>query len=125
LRLALERSASTHPDQIHLMIEDAQCEDAAVMALRRFARDIGVPEDAAMNTYRRELENLSAGAKVTGFVAIIAEKKTKDALLAGCWMSAVCANPTTDISGSDLPAVSVQRHQASGRTASREAALTA
>jgi hypothetical protein len=66
------------------MLEDKKREEAAhVLALRRFARGLGVPEDAAMETYQRELDRLCAGAKVTRFVGIIAEKRAKDALLSG------------------------------------------
>jgi hypothetical protein len=64
------------------MIDDKKREEAAhLLALRRFAHGLGVSEDAALDTYQRELDSLSAGAKITRFVEIIAEKRTKDVLL--------------------------------------------
>jgi hypothetical protein len=64
------------------MIDEKQREQAAhFMALRSFARTIGIAEEIAVETYQRELDTLNLHAKITRFVGIIAERRTKDALL--------------------------------------------
>lgn len=76
-------SGQLHADENPSMIEDKKNAEAAhLIALRKFASRIGLSEETAMDTYWQEIQSLSAGAKVTGFVEIIAEKRTKDALLA-------------------------------------------
>lgn len=63
------------------MPDNRRLEDAPhVCALREYARVRGIAEEYAISIYEREIEGLSASARVHAFVAIIAEKRTKDAI---------------------------------------------
>ena len=53
-----------------------------IAALRRFARAEGIYEAFAVLSFRQELQRLSQEARVERFVAVIAEKRTKDAIRA-------------------------------------------
>jgi len=53
---------------------------AAVAAVRGFAKNIGLPEDEAVAVYEEELQRLRAEARVTRYVDVIAEKRTRDQL---------------------------------------------
>jgi len=74
-----------HQKRTSHMIDEKQREQAAhFMGLRSFARNIGIAEEIAVETYQRELDSLTLQAKITRFVGIIAERRTKDALLDLC-----------------------------------------
>ena len=52
-----------------------------VNAVRSFARVNGISEDLAVEIYERELAQLGSDAKIERFVAVLAEKHAKDALM--------------------------------------------
>ena len=45
-----------------------------------FARGVGVAEEIAIGIYEAEYHRLSANARIKRYVAVIAEKRTKDML---------------------------------------------
>lgn len=65
------------------MLDPSRRQHAAHLdALRRFARRTQVPEDLVVAVFERERHRLTEGAKVERFVDVLAEKRTKRALLA-------------------------------------------
>lgn len=66
-------------------MQDRQAQEQAahLHSLRGFARQIGVPEDAAAAAYIHELTILGADATIKRYVGLIAEKRARDALRRG------------------------------------------
>ena len=62
------------------MLNTQRATHAALAALRGFARHIGLPEDDAVAVYEEELRRLHADARITKYVDVIAEKRTRDQL---------------------------------------------
>ncbi len=63
------------------MLDRKQLEQTSyLVALRNFARDLGIEEDVALEVYEREMRDLATDPKVTRFIGIIAHKRTRDVL---------------------------------------------
>ena len=62
------------------MLNTQVAHQAPLAALRGFAKNIGLPEDDAVALFEQEVRRLKAGAKVTSYVDVIAEKRTRDQL---------------------------------------------
>lgn len=63
------------------MVDRKQLERTSyLVALRNFARDLGIEEDVALEVYEREMRDLATDPKVTRFIGIIAHKRTRDVL---------------------------------------------
>jgi hypothetical protein len=63
------------------MLNSKEMERAGqLQALCDFAHSLGVPAEAATETFDRELRALRTGAKVDRFVAVIAHKRARDAI---------------------------------------------
>jgi len=63
------------------MLNSKEVERAGqLQALCDFAQSLGVPVEAATETFDRELLALRSGAKVDRFVAVIAHKRARDAI---------------------------------------------
>lgn len=79
LQIKAETAHAADPPSRHCR-DTLRIETASVTALCRFARAIGVSEEIAVVTYRREVKRLSAIAKVTRYVPLLAEKRAREAL---------------------------------------------
>jgi hypothetical protein len=53
---------------------------AQIVAVRRFARDLGVHEESAVAVFEAQVRSLQSQARVTRYIAVLAEKRAKDAL---------------------------------------------
>ena len=63
------------------MSDRSQLHGAAPIAgLRSFARSLGIYEEAAIALYDAELRRLAVQARVTRYLSVIAEKRTRDSL---------------------------------------------
>ena len=62
------------------MLNTQHATQAVLAALRGFAKHIGLPEDDAVVVYEEELRRLRADARITKYVDVIAEKRTRDQL---------------------------------------------
>jgi hypothetical protein len=62
------------------MLNTHDAQKAAIAAVRGFAKNIGLTEDDAVAVYEEELQRLKADARVTRYVDVIAEKRTRDQL---------------------------------------------
>jgi hypothetical protein len=63
------------------VLDQTRLQHAAQLdALRKYARRKRIPEEIAVAVFERERRQLTRGAKVERFVAVLAEKRTKRAL---------------------------------------------
>ena len=62
------------------MLSNQHAPRAAIATLRGFARNIGLREDDAVTAYEAEVQRLKTEARVTRYVDVIAEKRTRDQL---------------------------------------------
>ncbi len=53
---------------------------AQIVALRRFARSVGVYEEFAVAIFEEQVRSLEVQARVTRFIGVLAERRAKDAI---------------------------------------------
>src|SRR5262245_7581755 len=80
----VDRLLSTQPSSSAaypvFMLSNEKVLQAAITALRGFAKNIGLRENDAVAVFEGELRRLKAEARVTRYVDVIAEKRTRDEL---------------------------------------------
>jgi len=78
----ISRKARRGPIDILLIVTQTQelVRAAQLAGLRNFARVMGMHEESAVAIFDRELRVLKSQARITSYVGVLAEKRTKDVI---------------------------------------------